>query len=171
MLHPMLPPEGNDAADGVDADTAGRPYSVNVDSVSSVREDDVVFGYSRRHALADGVLVDVTRQASPTEMHCGFLVPVAVTAALWATIEAIPPSLAGLADARGRLHDVLWMASMAARRTILAARTSPEGPHSATFAIHLPTAGTRRRTRVLLVHVGPDDDGTPCVTIGFPEDF
>jgi hypothetical protein len=147
------------AADGVDADTAHKPDTVNVSSVDSVREDDVVFGYSRRQALADGVLVDVTRQASPAEMHGGFLVPVAVTGALWATIEAIPPSLDGLADPRGRLHEILWMASLAVRRA------------SAMFAIHLPTAGTRQRTRRLRVEVGPDDDGMPCVTIGFPEDF
>ena len=168
MLDPMLPPEGNDAADGVDADTAGRPYSVNVSSVDSVREDDVAFGYSRRQALADGVLVDVTRQASPAEMHGGFLVPVAVTATLWAAIEAIPASLAGIADARGRLHDVLWMAALAVRR----GRNGPrDGGPSLTFAIHLPIAGTRKRTQQLRVDVGPDDGGMPCVTIGFPEDF
>lgn len=142
--------------------------SVNVSSVDSVREDDAVFGYSRRQALAEGVLVDVTRQASPTEMHGGFLVPVAVTAALWTAIEAIPPSLAGIADARGRLHDVLWMAALAVRR----GRNGPrDGGPSLTFAIHLPIAGTRKRTQQLRVDVGPDDDGMPCVTIGFPEDF
>lgn len=148
-----------DAADAVDADTECPTDSVNVGSVDSVREDDVVFGYSRRQALADGVLVDVTRQASPAEMHGGFLVPVAVTDALWAAIEAIPRSPAGIADARGRLHDVLWMASLAVRRA------------SAAFVVHLPIAGNRKRTQRLRVDVGPDDDGAPCVTIGFPEDL
>ena len=143
------------AAGGVDAD-APRPGSVNV---SSVREDDVVFDYSRRQALADGVLVDVTRQASLAEMRGGFTVPVAVTAALWSAIEAIPDSLAGIADVRGRLHDVLWLARVAAHR------------HATTFAVHLPFAGTRKRTQVLRLDVGPDDHGSPCVTIGFPEDF
>lgn len=141
---------------------------VNVGSVDSVHEDDVVFGFTRRQALADGVLVDVTGQASQAEMHGGFLAPVAVTAALWAAIEAIPPSLAGIADARGRLHDVLWMAALAVRRV----RHEPrDGGPSVTFAVHLPTAGTRKRTQRLRVEVGPDDDGAPCVTIGFPEDF
>lgn len=121
--------------------------------------DDIVHAYTRRQAHADGVLVDVTRQASPAEMHGGFLVPVAVTAALWAAIEAIPPSLAGIADPRGRLHDVLWMAGLAVRRA------------SPGFAVALPIAGARKRTQRLRVDVGPDDDGAPCVTIGFPEDF
>jgi len=31
-------------------------------------------------------------------------------------IHAIPPSLEGLADVRGRAHDVLWMSSLAARQ-------------------------------------------------------
>lgn len=128
---------------------------------STAREDDsdMLFAYTRRQAIADGVLVDVSRQASPGEMHGGFLVPVAVTAALWAAIEAIPQSLAGIADARGRLHDVLWMASLVARRA------------SAAFVVDLPIAGTRKRTQRLRVDVGPGDDSAPCVTIGFPEDF
>lgn len=153
------PASSRDAADGVDADAVPWFGSVNVSSVDSVREDDVVFGYSRRQALVDGVLVDVTRQASLAEMHGGFRCPVAVTAALWAAIEAIPQSLAGIADARGRLHDVLWTAVLAVRRA------------SPAFAVHLPIAGTRKRTQQLRVEVGPDDDGMPCVTIGFPEDF
>ena len=256
----------------------------------AVREGPDTFGepihaYTRAQAIADGVLVDVTRQASPAEMHGGFTVPVAVTAALWSAIEAIPDSLAGIADARGRLHDVLWMASLAARRQgasfafFAPFACTPQGirakfpPNSANlassairdlgkaenrlhspnlskaprcqdppipannlasseqdggnvengqetpipsnaprwqvpddaanrengqesaippkaprcqvpgagetlastapiqFALHLPYRGTRKRTQLLAVVIGPDDNGSPCVTIGFPEDF
>ena len=48
--------------------------------------------------------------------EAGFRVPVAVTAAPWADIEAIPPSKRGIQDVAGRLWDVLWMARLAARR-------------------------------------------------------
>lgn len=126
----------------------------------------VIHRYTRREALVDGVLIDVTRQASPAEMHGGFVVPVAVTAALWHAIEAIPPNLHGIADARGRLHDVLWMASCAVRRL-----PSNETPPLVTFAVVLPVAGNRKRMRWLTVASWPDEDGTLCVTIGFPEDF
>ena len=119
--------------------------------------------YSRRQAIADGVLVDVSREASPAGMLGGFAVPVAVTAALWTTIETIPNSLAGIADPRGRLHDMLWMAALAARRN--------RGTDRAPFLVHLPSRGTRKRTRELLLHVGPGDRGEPVATIGFPEDF
>jgi len=118
-----------------------------------------IHAYTRAEAIADGVLVDVSREASPAEMRSGFTVPVALTAALWSAIEAIPPSLQGIADVRGRLHDVLWLARVAAHR------------RATTFAVHLPFAGTRKRTQFLRLDIGPDDDGSPCVTIGFPEDL
>jgi len=161
----MLSPQGADATDGVDADAAPT-NGVNVgsvDGVNGVHEPDPVYAYTRRQALADGVLVDVTRQASPAEMHGGFVVPVAVTAALWAAIEAIPDSLAGIVDARGRLHDVLWLALIATQRFLEVS--------GGTFAVQLPSRGTRQRVKTLRVEIGPDDSGTPCVTIGFPEDF
>lgn len=154
-----------DAVDAADADTAARSDSVGVGSV-----DSVAHAYTWRQALADGVLVDVTRQASPAEMHGGFTVPVAVTAAVRAAIEALPPSLHGIADPRGRLHDVLWLAAVAARGAFRASRAYCAGV-PVQFVVHLPTCGTRERTRWLVVAIGPDDDGSPCVTIGFPEDF
>ena len=121
-----------------------------------------IYSYSRREAIADGVLVDVTEQAGPAGMLGGFRHPVAVTAALWAAIEGIPASLDGIADVRGRLHDVLWMAALAARH---------RSGGACTFAVLLPFQGSRKRRQLLTVHLGPDDDGGPCWTIGFPEDF
>jgi hypothetical protein len=38
-----------------------------------------------------------------------------VTAAVWKEINAIPPRAQGFQSVRGRAHDVLWMAAMAAR--------------------------------------------------------
>lgn len=151
--------------DTADADTPHGPNSVSVDSVSG---GDPTFGepihvYTRADALADGVLVDVTEPAT-AGMLGGFAVPVAVTAAVWAAIEAIPASLRGLASSRGRLHDVLWMANLAVRR-----HTASSG--LLRFQVILPQRGTRKRVRTFCAHVGPDDQGRPCVTIGYPEDF
>lgn len=122
---------------------------------------EVISTYSRSEALADGVLVDVTRQASTAEMMGGFVVPVAVTSALWAAIEAIPERLDGIADVRGRLHDVLWMARLAARR----------GGSSVGYRVILPYRGSRKQIQALRADIGPGDDGEPVVTIGFPNDF
>lgn len=119
---------------------------------------ETIHVYSRAQAIADGVLVDVSEQAQ-NGMLRGFRHPVALTAALWAAIEAIPASLQGIADRDGRLYDVLGMAVFAC---------SASRP---VFQVILPFAGTRKRTQTLRVDVGPGDAGEPVVTIGFPEDF
>lgn len=153
-------------ADAVDADTVLPRNGVSVSSVNGVNGlegAELVHAYARAQALADGVLVDVTEAASPAGMLGGFTVPVAVTAALWSAIEAIPKGLAGLADVRGRLHDVLWMARVAAQRL--------HRESSGTFGVLLPTQGSRKRLQALRIEIGPNDLGGPCVTIGFPEDF
>ena len=127
-------------------------------------EWDLISSYTREQALEDGELVDVSEWAGrgPEGMMGGFKVPVALTRSVFGTIEAIPASLEGVADVRGRAHDVLWMASLAARRS--------QGP-DAHFKVILPSKGTRKRNVVLRVNICPGDDGEPVVTIGFPEDF
>jgi hypothetical protein len=82
---------------------------------------------------------------------------------VWAAVKDIPESLKGIADVRGRGHDVLWMALCAARRA--------GGESRVPFEVILPMTGTRRRTVSLLVNIGPGDEGEPVVTIGFPGDF
>lgn len=154
------------------------------------RPSDLVHVYTRSlKALADGVLVVVTRQASSAEMLGGFAVPVAVTATLWAAMEAIPARLQGIADVRGRLHDVLWMAACAARRSLAAApspRRRRDGESSQPlgetarpscdrlsvwFRVILPRVGTPVRLVTLRLDIGPGDASKRVATIGFPEDF
>jgi hypothetical protein len=119
------------------------------DDQNPFADAEVVFTYTRAQALADGVLVDVSAWARPL----GFVVPVAFTAELWATLH-VPPEDRALA----RACDVLWMASIAARR--------------AGDAQQVPFEVTVERVRhSLLSHVGPGDDPAPVVTIGFPHDF
>jgi hypothetical protein len=129
---------------------------------------DIVYTYTRANAIADGELVDLTEWAGSEKGFLGgFTIPVAVTRALWATIEAIPKSLAGIADVRGRAHDVLWMASLAAR----AAAKGKDKKSRVGFSVLLPSRGTRKRNRRLLIDIGPGDNAEPVITIGFPEDF
>ena len=118
--------------------------------------------YTREQALEDGVLVDVTEWASSTTGFLGgFTCPVALTQSLWAAIESIPKSLEGIADVRGRAHDVLWMASLAVRSMI------KRDIRDACFKVILPSRGTRKRNRILRVTFTE----TEGFTIGFPEDF
>jgi len=131
--------------------------------------------YTRQQAIEDGVLVDVSAWASsgPDGMLGGFRLPVAITRALWAVIDIDAPD--GRAEprwhvlsrrrgesTRGRAHDVLWMAAVAARRN---SETDRVG-----YSVLITTEGKSGRLvrkRVTLEMV-IDGDG---MTIGFPEDF
>jgi hypothetical protein len=69
----------------------------------------------------------------------------------------------------GRLWDVVFLASFAARRSGTQDRCSFEvGLFEAEVA---PPHRTHRRTLLLWMVVGPGDQGEPVITIGFPEDF
>lgn len=72
---------------------------------------EVIYSYTRSQAIDDGVLIDVSEMAR----EAGFKIPVAITAAVNSLIENIPESRSWQ-DVDGRLWDVLWMASQAAKR-------------------------------------------------------
>ena len=117
---------------------------------------DLIHFYSRAQALADGVLVDVTEWASADrDFLGGFKLPVAVTAAVWHDLNAIPDRLQGVQDVRGRAHDLLFMASLAAWRNLKA--------DSIIFEVLLDL-GRSKRQRYRLT-VGPGDHGEPVITI------
>jgi len=128
--------------------------------------------YTRQQAIEDGVLVDVSDWAGsgPHGMLGGFCVPVAMTRALWEHVDIDADDHAPWRDlarqrgesTRGRAHDVLWMASLAARRSPRADRI-PVG-------VLMTAEGSRGRLvrKTLRLEAVTDGDG---VTIGFPEDM
>lgn len=117
----------------------------------------VVYSYTRAQALEDGVLVDV----SATAKEAGWKYPVALTAALWSVVETIP-SNHSYQDVQGRLWDVVYMASLMARKS--------QGSRFV-FELILFREGSRKKFVQLVADCGPGDQGEPVVTIGFPEDF
>jgi hypothetical protein len=112
-----------------------------------------IHSYTRAEAIADGVLVDLSEWASPREMMGGFTIPVAVTRAVWGLIEAPKRSTQ---DTRGRAHDVLWMARLAA-----------SGYRGGTDAFLFTVRIGRRNVRLAL-HIGPGDRGERVATIMLP---
>lgn len=119
--------------------------------------------YTRAQAIEDGELVDVSAHAA----EVGFGFPTALTRSLWADIAGIPARY-DYEDAEGRTHDVLWMASLAARSAAgsgsrvgfeVILHTSPEAPNR---RIH------RKR---YLMDIGPGDTPSPVITIGNSSDF
>jgi hypothetical protein len=120
-------------------------------------EDDLIFAYTRKQALEDGVLIDVTETAK----EAGFRYPVAVTAALWADINAIPKSKQSWQDVQGRLWDVLCMGRCATLHSKKSGSTLLY-----TLIMHV---GRDTYYTVRLV-CGPGDEGEPVVTLMRPDE-
>lgn len=115
--------------------------------------------YSRAEALADGALVDVTE----TAREAGFTVPVALTAAVHADCEDLTGKhIQGGEDYAGRLWDLLYMASMAARKH------HNRDASEFVFSLIMPV-GERNNYRAKVV-AGAGDEGEPVITIMAPEE-
>ena len=137
----------------------------------STDEWPVIHRYTRAQATADGVLVDVSEVAK----EAGFVVPAAVTRAVFALIEPTAAETAVGQDLHGRLWDVLSMAAHAIRRARPAA--IGQGSEQLVYSLSLQLRGRgsagqengRHRLR-LKIHSGPGDQGEHVITIMLPEE-
>ena len=104
----------------------------------------LIFSYTRQ-AIADGVLVDVSKLAK----EAGFRFPVAVTAGVWAECVTVPEGVAGQ-DETGRLWDVLNVLRFAiANKVACPATPSPGRTSTANGSISrcMSERTTARETR------------------------
>lgn len=137
--------------------------------------DDLVSSYTRQDALDDGVLVDVTDQAT----SCHIRYPVAVTATVWHRyIENDAP---GQAVAE-RIGAVLQAFTTAARRGdgngqemlfTLHVPMRDRGDWLESENVPMPATGLTRETHRLVQlkgHCGPGDRGEPVITILLPNE-
>jgi Family of unknown function (DUF6573) len=99
-----------------------------------------------------------SRERDPQADHIRGYTPLA-----GAAVETIPQQYSH-EDIEGRLWDVLWMASLAARR-------AKPGCSRIAFEVILHIEGTRRKYQTLILDIGPGDTPEPVITIGFPADF
>lgn len=116
---------------------------------------DVIYAYTRRQAIEDGILVDVTEAAR----EAGFRLPFAMTIEVWSLIETIPERRS-FEDCRGRLRDVL----IAAGRAVRAARAETDELHFEADLHH-----DRGNRLALKLHCGPGDQGESVVTLMLPD--
>jgi hypothetical protein len=86
--------------------------------------DVIIDHYSRAQALEDGFLIDVSEMAR----EAGFRCPVALTQEAWGNCVAWDDENDALQDEEGRLWDVLYLASLTARKL-------DAGRHRATFEL------------------------------------
>ena len=129
----------------------------------------VISVYTRQQALEDGMLVDVTE----TAREAGFTLPTAVTRNVWERCVRVPDGLEGLGQSeQGRLWDVLWLASIAARGS----PANGESPDLREFQVSVvesqrPDGSPGHGQHRLWLHIGPGDTLDPVLTVMFPEDY
>jgi hypothetical protein len=97
--------------------------------------------------------------------EAGFSVHTVITQALHATVSGIPGWATG-ESYEGRLWDVLWVAVVTARSET----RKPICSDRFDFRVVMSTDGSKETLHLRAV-CGPDDEGRPCMTIGYPEDF
>jgi hypothetical protein len=131
---------------------------------------EVISGYSRKQAIEDGVLVDLTANGETKLLlhDAGFKAPVAMTTGAFR--KTVLAGTTGTPDGqfvfpggqslKGRLWDVLFVLSMTAR--------SQRGRQSdrVHFQVDVDAAGDGKRETVSLwAMLGPSDNGEPVMTI------
>lgn len=121
---------------------------------------DVIFAYTRKQALADGVQVDV----STTAKEAGIKFPIFLTRAVFDAYVAIPDGVTGQ-DEAGRLWDVVWMTRFA----ILRARP---GVDRIPVALYVRNDNRAARLVKLIAQCGPldMDDAQPAITVMLPDE-
>ncbi len=117
----------------------------------------VIFRYTRKQAIEDGVLVDVTKIAK----EAGIKYPTAITSAVWNTF--IVPTEEERKNGQsedGRLWDTLWMFRDAAKK---------EPGDVLLFKLYFSFAGKPRLVTLKAI-CGPGDEGEPVITIMLPDE-
>ncbi len=114
---------------------------------------NVIYSYSRKQAVEDGVLIDV----SETAREAGIRFPTAVTAAAWAEYVAVPEGV-DCQDEAGRLWDVLWMFRHAAR-------SSDGSELRFSLCVRNDNRPGDPPLVMLKAVIGPGDDPGPVITI------
>jgi len=113
-----------------------------------------IYIYTRKQAIEDGVLIDVTETAK----EAGFKVPVAVTCTLHEIINTV--SKKSYQSFEGRLWDVLYMGALAARNN----------PTQSTILYVLRLTHGRKKNITLKMIISGGDDGEPVITIMLPDE-
>jgi len=121
---------------------------------------EVIYSYTRKQAVADGVQVDVTETAQET----GIRFPVFITRTVFDAYVTVPPDVTGQ-DETGRLWDLLWMLRMAMRR-------SRPGCDRLPVTLYVRNDNRAARLVKLIATCGPldIDDPQPAITLMLPDE-
>lgn len=121
--------------------------------MSDESDSEVIFSYTRAQAISDGTLIDATSLAN----EAGFRYPVALTCTVWERYVRVPPGVE-VQDETGRLWDILWMLRHAIRQ-------GNNRDNTIFFTLLVRNDGKTPQPVQLKAVCGPNDDGSPCVTV------
>ena len=120
----------------------------------------IIFSYTRKQALADGLQVDVTSTAK----EAGIKYPVFLTRTVFDGYVVVPPGVTGQ-DEAGRLWDVIWMTRFFIQKSELGADR---------IVVELYVRNDNRKPKLvrLLAVCGALDinDPAPAITILLPDE-
>lgn len=120
---------------------------------------EIVYSYTRKEALADGVLIDAT----PVAKEAGIKYPVALTEALWQGYIVPSKELKDSGQSTdGRLWDLLFLFSFYARKV--------ETQVFVYKCLFLMNPSRSPETKSIKAHIGPGDQGEPVITLMLPEE-
>jgi hypothetical protein len=120
---------------------------------------EVVHRYTRAQAIADGVLVDMTAMGR----GCGFKLPVAITATLFADVESWADGADWGNGEPTAEQFVRWLLCFACE-TIRASQEIN------TDRLTLSLSHFAGCPKSAVIHVGPGDDAEPVITLMYPGD-
>ena len=130
----------------------------------------VLYTYTRKQAVADGVQVEVTK----TAQEAGIKFPMFLTRAVWEKYVAVPEGVTGQ-DEAGRLWDVVWMTRFGilrlSRRSAAQADARP-GVDRIPVAFYVRNDNRAARLVKLIATCGAldIDDPQPAITVMLPDE-
>jgi hypothetical protein len=145
------------AASGQSGSDFGEPKQI-ADGITAF--GPVIYSYTRKQALADGVQVEVTKIAQ----EAGIKYPMFLTRAVFDAYVAVPPDVSGQ-DEAGRLWDVVWMLRFAIQR-------AKRGVERLPFALYVRNDNRAAKLVKHIAVAGPldIDDPAPCITVMMPDE-
>jgi hypothetical protein len=140
-----------------------KPQNNNTADTMKTNESpfgEVIYAYTRKQAIADGVQVDVTK----TAQEAGIKFPVFITRGVFESYVAVPEGVTGQ-DEAGRLWDIIWMTRFAILRS---------HGHTDRIPVALYVRNDNRAAKLikLIATCGAldMDDPQPAITILLPDE-
>ena len=122
---------------------------------------ETIYSYTRKQAIEDGILNDVTAMAQ----EAGIKFPVAITIAIWNEyVKPCDELISHGQSYEGRLWDILWMFRHQAQKNI------SDLMYFELYFQMMRNDKPKEELVKLKAHIGPGDEGEPVITIMKPNE-